>query len=267
MKKQFYKFSALILAAVCGAAALSACGAKPAENTQTTAAAVTEAATDAATEAVQTTEEPTRAADEFVRTVRVESWETKYGDETREYFCQQPELLIQSADADAINAEIAERYNKIFDAYDSGKPMEDFSKGAEYKAYLNGKTLSLVFIDRAPVNQSVYYYVYNIDVESGSRLDDAELIARSGNDADTAHAQLAERVAEYFDAKTAEMPGGTESVVEKCRERTLSDEFLGKAQFYLADRNTLSAVFAYNWVAGAEQYLDTTEVFPHLPQF
>ena len=67
MKKQFYKFSALILAAVCGAAALSACGAKPAENTQTTAAAVTEAATDAATEAVQTTEEPTRAADEFVR--------------------------------------------------------------------------------------------------------------------------------------------------------------------------------------------------------
>ena len=187
MKKQFYKFSALILAAVCGAAALSACGAKPAENTQTTAAAVTEAATDAATdaatEAVQTTEEPTRAADEFVRTVRVESWETKYGDETREYFCQQPELLIQSADADAINAEIAERCNKIFDAYDSGKPMEDFSKGAEYKAYLNGKTLSLVFIDRAPVNQSVYYYVYNIDVESGSRLDDAELIARSGNDA------------------------------------------------------------------------------------
>ena len=244
MKKQFYKFSALILAAVCGAAALSACGAKPAENTQTTAAAVTEAATDAATEAVQTTEEPTRAADEFVRTVRVESWETKYGDETREYFCQQPELLIQSADADAINAEIAERCNKIFDAYDSGKPMEDFSKGAEYKAYLNGKTLSLVFIDRAPVNQSVYYYVYNIDVESGSRLDDAELIARSGNDADTAHAQLAERVAEYFDAKTAGMQGGMDT-----------------------DRNTLSAVFAYNWVAGAEQYLDTTEVFPHLPQF
>ena len=252
MKKQFYKFSALILAAVCGAAALSACGAKPAENTQTTAAAVTEAATDAATdaatEAVQTTEEPTRAADEFVRTVRVESWETKYGDETREYFCQQPELLIQSADADAINAEIAERCNKIFDAYDSGKPMEDFSKGAEYKAYLNGKTLSLVFIDRAPVNQSVYYYVYNIDVESGSRLDD-------------------ERVAEYFDAKTAGMQGGMDTVIAKCREKTLSDEYLGKAQYYLADRNTLSAVFAYNWVAGAEQYLDTTEVFPHLPQY
>ena len=271
MKKQFYKFSALILAVVCGAAALSACGAKPAENTQTTAAAVTEAttdaATDAATEAVQTTEEPTRAADEFVRTVRVESWETKYGDETREYFCQQPELLIQSADADAINAEIAERCNKIFDAYDSGKPMEDFSKGAEYKAYLNGKTLSLVFIDRAPVNQSVYYYVYNIDVESGSRLDDAELIARSGNDADTAHAQLAERVAEYFDAKTAGMQGGMDTVIAKCREKTLSDEYLGKAQYYLADRNTLSAVFAYNWVAGAEQYLDTTEVFPHLPQY
>ena len=256
MKKQFYKFSALILAAVCGAAALSACGAKPAENTQTTAAAVTEAATDAATEAVQTTEEPTRAADEFVRTVRVESWETKYGDETREYFCQQPELLIQSADADAINAEIAERCNKIFDAYDSGKPMEDFSKGAEYKAYLNGKTLSLVFIDRAPVNQSVYYYVYNIDVESGSRLDDAELIARSGK-----------RVAEYFDAKTAGMQGGMDTVIAKCREKTLSDEYLGKAQYYLADRNTLSAVFAYNWVAGAEQYLDTTEVFPHLPQY
>ncbi len=236
MKKQFYKFSALILAAVCGAAALSACGAKPAENTQTTAAAVTEAATDAATEAVQTTEEPTRAADEFVRTVRVESWETKYGDETREYFCQQPELLIQSADADAINAEIAERCNKIFDAYDSGKPMEDFSKGAEYKAYLNGKTLSLVFIDRAPVNQSVYYYVYK-------------------------------RVAEYFDAKTAGMQGGMDTVIAKCREKTLSDEYLGKAQYYLADRNTLSAVFAYNWVAGAEQYLDTTEVFPHLPQY
>ena len=142
-KKQFYKFSALILAAVCGAAALSACGAKPAENTQTTAAAVTEAATDAATEAVQTTEEPTRAADEFVRTVRVESWETKYGDETREYFCQQPELLIQSADADAINAEIAERCNKIFDAADSGCRWRDFSKaGRTCMAYLNhGKTL------------------------------------------------------------------------------------------------------------------------------
>ena len=145
--------------------------------------------------------------------------------------------------------------------------MEDFSKGAEYKAYLNGKTLSLVFIDRAPVNQSVYYYVYNIDVESGSRLDDAELIARSGNDADTAHAQLAERVAEYFDAKTAGMQGGMDTVIAKCREKTLSDEYLGKAQYYLADRNTLSAVFAYNWVAGAEQYLDTTEVFPHLPQY
>lgn len=266
MKKRAYKSAALVLAAICGAAALSACGAKPESQAQETTAAVTQTATEAAT-AAQTTEEPTRAVDEFVTTKRLESWTVNYGSQSEEYFCQQPQLTIRSADADAVNAEIDEICSRIFNAYDSGKNMQDWSKGAEYKAYLNGKTLSLVFIDRDANNQLVKYYVYNLDVESGSRIDNAELISRSGNDADTARVQLAERVAEYFDAKAADIPESNQAFAAERRALTLSDEELGKAQYYLADRNTLCAAFAYKWIAGSGEYYDTTEVFPHLPQY
>ena len=263
MKKMITKSIAAVLAALCGAAALAACGSKPESSVPETTAAQSAEATPAA----QTTEAATSPASEFVRTVRTVSWTSENGGDTREYFCEQPELTISSADADAVNSEIAQRCKAIFDSYDNGEDMVYLSKGAEYKAYLNGRTLSLVFIDRAANNNYVDYFVYNLDVDSGLRLSDTELISRSGNDADTARAQLRERIAEYFDAKTAEIADTGQAPVEQCRETTLSDEYLDLARYYLADRNALSASFAYQWYAGSGRYYDITEVFQKVPQF
>ena len=96
--------------------------------------------------------------------------------------------------------------------------------------------------------------------EGGSRLSDEELIARSGNPADSVRTNLAHSVAEYFDAKVAEMPSNhnMDAAVATAREKTLSDEYLDMAQYYLADRNTLSAAFAYSWIAGSGRYYDLT---------
>ena len=264
MKKRSNKAFALILAAVCGAAALSACG-QPQSSAQETTAAQTEAETAAA----QTTEAPTQAVDEFVVTARLESWKLGNGSIDQEYFCQQPQLTFNSVDADEVNREIEARCDRIYTALENGEDMSNVSKGAEYKAYLNGKTLSLVFIDRAPNNGYVEYLVYNFDTEGGSRLSDDELIARSGNPADSVRTNLAHSVAEYFDAMVAEMPSNhnMDAAVATAREQTLSDEYLDMAQYYLADRNTLSAAFAYSWIAGSGRYYDLTEVYPHLPQY
>ena len=271
MKHRFIGTAAALLAALMCTAAFSACTGvnKTIDKNETTAEATAAAVTTAAEEttSVPPSEAMTHAADEYIRIVRQEKWTMPWGEQTLECTCVQPELTFSSEDAGEANSELAEHCRFVFESLDRGEEMSNVSKGVEYKAYLNGKTLSLVQITRAPVNQSVYYYVYNFDTESGTRLSDAELIEeRALTTVEEARSRLSEREAEYFDQKASQV-NGMQDMLDKAKERTLSDEYLDKARYYLADRNTLSAAFYYVWIAGAEAYCDTTEVFPHLPEY
>ena len=47
--------------------------------------------------------------------------------------------------------------------------------------------------------------------------------------------------------------------LEEARERTLSDENLSKAEFFLDDSGKLYVTYRYYWIAGAENYGELVE--------
>lgn len=255
-----------VLAAFC-AASFSACSINVNLNSQTETTAAQQSSETAAPETeadTKPTSVATAKADNYIKIARQEIWTAGGGSGE----CIQPEILLDSADAKAANAEIADVCAYIYDALGKGTDMSYVTKGVSYEAYLNGKTLSVVLIDKAANNNVIDYYVYNFDTDSGAKISDDELLSRAGTDKGSAQALLTDRVNEFFDEKIEEVGGAAPSdTFDEVRSYSVSDENLSQAKYYLADRNILMAVYRYRWVAGAEFYYNQTGVYPSLPQF
>ena len=83
-----------------------------------------------------------------------------------------PNLLFDTDDAKAINAEILKAVE--------GRPAESTEEnpyGIGYNAYCNKGVLSLEMIVS---DTSSHYYTYNVDTESGLKLSNADLLAKFG---------------------------------------------------------------------------------------
>lgn len=166
---------------------LAACSGKQQETTisessETTAQATeTTTETTEATKASETAETTTAATTAAILTKKdyVTNARSKYksyvgGDPDKSFYV--PELLIKSAYAESINNEI----KKLFEGYkkELKKNKEETITGTEYFVYLTKEgILSIVFIERRYADR---FHVYNIDVTTGEKVDNARMAEMAG---------------------------------------------------------------------------------------
>ena len=101
-------------------------------------------------------------------------YQKKYFDEDNDG-CNAPKILIKSAYADSVNKEI----DSIFEGYKKRGSTDGVDTG--YIAYLTKSgILSVVFIEYCFAEDAPVYHVYNIDVTTGEKVDNARLAKIAG---------------------------------------------------------------------------------------
>ena len=107
-----------------------------------------------------------------------------------------PNLLFDTDDAKAINAEIAKAVE--------GRPAESTEEnpyGIGYNAYYNKGILTLEMIVS---DNSSHYYIYNVDTETGSRLSNSDLLAKLGLKEETVLEAVKSATSSLFKAQFSE---------------------------------------------------------------
>jgi len=180
-----------------------------------------------------------------------------------DYTYHVPHLVVDTADAEAVNADIDSAFGK--NVKDS---MSDMKKGyslwyfnVEWKSYWHGSTLCLV-VSSNEEGDFTDYRVYNYDFAAGKKLTNTELLQQTDLDTDTlvsktyaiAKAQLKK---DYADLKA--MLGRKE--YQKLFDRTLTDKNINKDMMtYVDDSGTVNVIIQYASAAGADWYYKVFQV-------
>lgn len=154
-----------------------------AEETTTAETAETTAETTTAAETTETTAAAVLNKKDYIKD-KVVKYKVKdeYNKKKKKwtyvtYKCHFPELLIKSSYADSINKAMDKKikeYNKEY------KQNGETDCGAQYMAYLTKDgVLSIVFIETSP-NDHIDCRVYNIDVKTGEKVDNARIAQTAG---------------------------------------------------------------------------------------
>ena len=256
-----------IMTAACAAALVlgaAACGApapvSKADMPQTSASDTTEvgAATAAVTTVAPTTEAPVRRVEDYVITAKERqiAYNGAFqltGEEPRTSetaVARLPELRLDNPDAAAVNAEIHERLDSLFNGYDNNGYV---NARADYTAALNGnQILSLAVETRSVDTPNSFFMVYNFNVETGNRLTRDEVAAIAGTTTQDVLGEIIDDINTRCD--NLDVSGGMLDQMERSRARSLAQENLDQAQFFFDENGVLNAVYRYYWIAGAENY-------------
>ena len=145
--------------------------------TETTQAAETTAAQTSETTADATTASKNAAGlnkEDYVKNAQSKYKSYVNGSDS---YCA-PEILIKSSYADSVNKEIQKRFEKIKKELKSDNEIDIEISGTEYIAYLTKDgILSVAFIER---RSKTLVHVYNIDVKTGEKVDNARLAEIAG---------------------------------------------------------------------------------------
>ena len=256
-----------IMTAACAAALVlgaAACGTptpvSKAAMPQTSASDTTEAgaATVAVTTVAPTTEAPVRRVEDYVITAKERqiAYNGAFqltGEEPRTSetaTARLPELRLDNPDAAAVNAEIHERLDSLFNGYDNNGYV---NARADYTAALNGnQILSLAVETRSVDTPNSFFMVYNFNVETGNRLTRDEVAAIAGTTTQDVLDEIIDDINTRCD--NLDVSGGMLDQMERSRARSLAQENLDQAQFFFDENGVLNAVYRYYWIAGAENY-------------
>ena len=256
-----------IMTAACAAALVlgaAACGTptpvSKADMLGTTASDTTEtgAATAAVTTVAPTTEAPARRVEDYVITAKERqiAYNGAFqltGEEPRTSetaTARLPELRLDNPDAAAVNAEIHERLDSLFNGYDNNGYV---NARADYTAALNGnQILSLAVETRSVDTPNSFFMVYNFNVETGNRLTRDEVAAIAGTTTQDVLGEIIDDINTRCD--NLDVSGGMLDQMERSRARSLAQENLDQAQFFFDENGVLNAVYRYYWIAGAENY-------------
>lgn len=256
-----------IMTAACAAALVlgaAACGTptpvSKADMLGTTASDTTEtgAATAAVTTVAPTTEAPARRVEDYVITAKERqiAYNGAFqltGEEPRTSetaTARLPELRLDNPDAAAVNAEVHERLDSLFNGYDNNSYV---NARADYTAALNGnQILSLAVETRSVDTPNSFFMVYNFNVETGNRLTRDEVAAIAGTTTQDVLGEIIDDINTRCD--NLDVSGGMLDQMERSRARSLAQENLDQAQFFFDENGVLNAVYRYYWIAGAENY-------------
>ena len=221
-------------------------------------APTTGAATAAVTTVALTTEAPARRVEDYVITAKERqiAYNGAFqltGEEPRTSetaTARLPELRLDNQDAAAVNAEIHERLDSLFNGYDNNGYV---NARADYTAALNGnQILSLAVETRSVDTPNSFFMVYNFNVETGNRLTRDEVAAIAGTTTQDVLGEIIDDINTRCD--NLDVSGGMLDQMERSRARSLAQENLDQAQFFFDENGVLNAVYRYYWIAGAENY-------------
>ncbi len=93
-----------------------------------------------------------------------------------EYTYEIPQINIESKDVEKINKEILEKYEEILSDMYKNQYLNFEAEGLEYKYYSNDDVLSLILIVDTEAGGTFGADIYNINIETGKKLTNKELI-------------------------------------------------------------------------------------------
>jgi len=144
------------------------------ETTETTKVAeTTETTTAAETTTTATTTAPVLTIKDYVKNARSKYKSYVNGDKDKEFYA--PEILIKSAYAEQINKEIEnlfKGYKKVIKKSNPG------IYGTEYMTYLTKEGILTIVFKEVRVHET--YRIYNIDVTTGKKVDNARMAEIAG---------------------------------------------------------------------------------------
>ncbi|MBQ6337081.1 MAG: hypothetical protein IJI50_07610 [Ruminococcus sp.] len=248
------RITAILLTALMLCAALSACSININLNQPTEQPAETSApATQAATAAPETQPAPTAAPigklSDYVRDAASSTVTLSDG---REQVYRFPEILLASADAEAINKELADRFHKDIP---SNEEQALNLTTLDYEAYLNGSTLSVVTIIGYN-GGNTYGVAYNIDVQTGKRMDNEAVAAAYGMAYSTAMTDLKDELTDDYDEKWGMLGANNDQE----RAKTLADENVKASLLYIDDDGDLMALVETYAAVGGGHFIMQVEV-------
>lgn len=250
-----------ILTAACAAALVFSAAACQTQTVSSSKADTSELSA-ADTTVAQTTVEPTTTAPErhvedYVITAK--EYQIDYsgaflltGEESRSSetaTARFPQLLQNAPDADAMNAELHERFDRTFDEYNNSTYV---SGRTDYVASLNNRILSLAVESRSVDTPNSDFWVYTADVDTGKRLTRDEIAAIAGTTTQDVLNEVIDDINARCDNTT--FSGDMLEQLDKVRIRSLEQENLDKAEFFFDSDGVLNVTYGYYWVAGAERY-------------
>ena len=165
--------------------------------------------------------------------------------------CRLPQLSLNFDSASEINQEIHNELDTTFQYYSTIDASAEYIpvNRVDYLCYLNSSVLSLVIESRSTDTPNSHFYVFNIDVLTGERLGNEELINLSNVSVDEAYDLLYDVIeSKYTDIQADWI---TPEMLESTKSRSLSTENLQSSGFYYNGDGRLSATYRYDWFAGA----------------
>ena len=170
--------------------------------------------------------------------------------------CRLPRLTIDSADAKKINDEIIEQYGAAFEYYNEMIDTNQMGR-TDYVYYVNKNVLSLIIESRSVNTPNSYISAYNIDLNTGNRINNSDIIALTGVSAEDVEAELC---GELFDLFEPIMETGAPAT--EAYKRTIDAENLSKTDYFFDGNGALNASYRYYWIAGAENYGKASRLTP-----
>ena len=165
--------------------------------------------------------------------------------------CRLPQLSLEIGAASTINQEIHEELDRVFEYYETIDPSAEYIpvNRVDYLCYLNSSVLSLIIESRSTDTPNSHFYVYNIDVLTGERLDNESLIKRSNVSVNEAYGLLYN----VIESKFTDIQGDwiNEEILEKTKNSSLTTSNIESSSFYFNEEGKLSAAYRYDWFAGA----------------
>lgn len=188
-----------------------------------------------------------------------------------------PKIMLPNAEISSINDEIWENlYEKLFQAATAdaaaGSPVGD---GVSYQWAVNGDILSL-WVEANPMPWAwTEYYVYNISITKGERLEDQEVYSAAGLSSSEYYERVRQAAGssfwnfggDYSNADLLEMFGNMLDYFNAQLENTIAEENVRQAKPFLDTDGHLCVVVPVYSMAGADYYwqeidLDDFELVP-----
>ncbi len=167
------------------------------------------------------------------------------------YPSRMPQLDMDTKDASEINDDIHKKYMKIFENLEKADDSNLLPR-TDYKVYLNDNILSIIIETRSIDTPNSGFNVYNIDVETGQKVDKAKLISLSNANKQAVEKQLKDIIGKRFESlKNVQ---GQESIADEAKRKSLSGGNIDDAVYYFNEDRKLCAAYRYYWIAGAENY-------------
>ena len=156
-----------------------------------------------------------------------------------------PEILIDSADAKDVNAEIVDKFGDIV----NGDAKSTGAYALDYEAYLNDEVLSVIIIAGFD-GGNTYGLAYNFDVLTGESLSNRDLCDAVGKDYSSVKADLKDGIEDVYNEKFGSLPGNDTE-----KEKTFSNDNINDSVIYLDGNGRMKALVKFYAAVGGGQFV------------